>query len=165
MKIDITIEQELIGFDDKDLDKAIKKAVTKLGTWFNKEAMKRAKVNMRLLSPKRLAKRILKFKKSKGVAIKAWFGSSPIGVDSFGDVRQTDSGVYAGGEFYKGAFVNHMDSDEPMVWRRKTSDPQSGIERVTKPIDEQLESVMNDLSLEVNDKFAQLLEVELNAIL
>ena len=166
MKQDIKLETDFISLDETVITTVITKAVTKLGIWIRKESLKRGKTALNIKNEKRLITRFLKFRKGKGTAIKIWLGSSPIGVDAWGDTDVTDKGVYAAGEFHKSAFVNSHRSGEPLVWVRKNlNDRSSKMIRVTKDISNEVDDVAEQLASEIQGKFNELIEVELNAIL
>lgn len=165
MIIDLKVADDIQWLDEKSCERLAKSVIRKLGTWLRAESLKRGKVVIGIKNPKRLSRRFLRFSKLKGGAVKLWLGASPIGVDAWGDAVQTESGVKANGKFYEGAFINSA-GGSPMVWRRKDlSDSKSPIERVTQSIEQPVDDVMSWIVDNIQEKFNELLEAELNAIL
>ena len=152
--------------DESERSKILNAALSKLAKWVQQESIKHGKT-LKIRNLKTLRRRFLQFKGSKATTYaKAWLGTSPIGVEAWGDARETDKGVYAAGEEHKGAFVNAMASSEPLVWRRTNQDnPRSPIERVTKKIDADMSKFFSSIQSELQLKFEELINDEITAIL
>ena len=155
---------DLVG--ESDRSKVLNAALSKLAVWVQRESIKHGKT-LKIRNLKTLRRRFLHFKGSKATTYaKAWLGTSPIGVDAWGDVRETDGGVFAAGEHHPGAWVNSMDSSQPLVWRRTyENNPKSPIERVTKNIDSDMGTFLESLESELQVKFEEFIANEINAIL
>ena len=164
MQINIDVNSNLFILDDKTLTLLTKRVIKKLGNWVRHESLKRGKIAITLKSQSQLASRILRYKKNAGSSVKAWIGTSNLGVHVWDDVQQLKDGVKANGKFYAGAWVNYINSNHPLVWRKSKSDPKK-IELVTTDIETPITAVMDQLSIEIPVKFNELLESELNAVL
>lgn len=164
MQININVNSDLFALDNKILTQLTRRVIKKLGNWVRRESLKRGKVAITLKSQHQLANRILKYKKNAGGSVKAWIGTSSLGVHAWDDVQQLKDGVRANGEFYAGAWVNYMNSNQPLVWRKSESDHKK-IMLVTTDINQPITTVIDQLSIEIPAKFDELLEVELNAVL
>lgn len=152
--------------DESERSKVLNAALSKLAAWVQRESIKHGKT-LKIRNLKTLRRRFLHFKGTKATTYaKAWLGTSPVGVDAWGDVRETESGVYAAGEHHDGAWVNSMDSSQPLVWRRTyKNNPKSPIERVTKKIDSDVGRFLESLESELQVKFEGFIADEITAIL
>lgn len=163
MNIEIKPSDLLLTLPDDDaIASVITKAITKLSKWVHTESLKRGKTALKIKNPKRLITRFLKFKRTKTKGVKLWLGANALGVDAFGTPVQSESGVTVNGTTYKSAFINSMGSSEPLVWRRNADNK---LERVTKNIDQPVQQVAAEIAAEIQQKFDELIEGELNAIL
>ncbi|EJZ9093454.1 hypothetical protein OIX85_003865 [Vibrio parahaemolyticus] len=152
--------------DEEQRAKILADVLIKLAKWVQRESVRHGKT-LKIRNIKTLRRRFLSFKGKKATTYaKAWLGTSPLGVHAWGDVRETEDGVFAAGEHFKGAWVNSMGTGEPLVWRRIWEDnPKSPIEKVTKQIDSDYSRFLMSLETELQTKFEQLIEDEIDAIL
>lgn len=159
-----TTSSDLHLIPEEEITRLLGRVVNKLAVWVQKESIKHGRT-LKIRNIKTLHRRFLKYR-SGTTSAKAWLGTSPIGVDAWEDVRETDGGVFAAGEEHKGAWVNSMDSDQPLVWRRSNAaNRNSPIERVTKQIDSDVTTFLLSLETGLQTRFEEMIEEEINALL
>lgn len=161
MDVRLSTTTSLHGLKAREINAIIYRSIRELQTWVRREAIKKGVSALNIKLKSSLDKRILAFNRNGGVELKLWLGVNPIGVHAWGDVNQTDSGVYAGGKFYDDAFVNSMNSSIPMVWKGKAGK----LSMVTRDINTDIEKILNSLSMTLDDKFNDLLTDKINEIL
>ncbi|MBF4296732.1 phage tail protein, partial [Vibrio anguillarum] len=95
---------------------------------------------------------------------KLWIGVNDIGVHRTGKPIQNRLGVRVGSEFYDGAFISRMQSDELLVFRR-TGKQRSSIELVTVDISADTEEIINNYLPDINRKFEEFFHREFSNVL
>lgn len=161
MEVTLSTTTSLHALKPKEINAIIYRSIRELQTWVRREAIKKGVSALNIKLKSSLDKRILTFNRNGGVQLKLWLGVNPIGVHSWGDVNQTDKGVYAAGQFYDDAFVNSMNGSVPIVWKGKAGK----LKMVTRDINGDIEKILDSLSVALDDKFNQLLTDKINEIL
>lgn len=164
MKIDVSFASDFKTLTDAEISQVIRKAIAKLVIWIKAEAKSKGRFYLKVRNTGLLNRRFMSYKRGKGLEAKLWLGAFVAGVEEFGEPQQTKEGVIVNEELHRGAFINYMNSDQPLVWRRTTKHRKS-IERVTHSIESGVDQVMNDIAISAQSKLDELLGSEINAIL
>ncbi|EKO3992760.1 phage tail protein [Vibrio fluvialis] len=146
---------------EKEVPKAVQRAATSTNRWLRTVTM--AELGYELhIDNKALQSRFRTYKNGK--LSKLWIGVNEIGVHRTGKPIQNKLGVRVGSEFYEGAFISQMRSDQPLVFRR-TGKARSSIEMVTVDISEDTENIINNYLPDINRKFEEFFHREFRNIL
>ncbi|MEL6113761.1 phage tail protein [Photobacterium sp. SP02] len=134
-----------------ELNKAVRRAIRSVNNWF--KAVTMAELGFELnIEAKSFRTRFRVYQ--SGRTSKLWVGVRKIGVHRLGKPVQTKSGVQVGEHFFDGAFINPMDSDQLLVFRR-TMKGRKSIQLVTMDISDQAEEIIDSYLPELNRKFEE----------
>ncbi len=160
MLLDTDFLNKFEAFED-ELPKVVQRAATLTNRWLRTVTM--AELGYELhIDNKALSSRFRTYK--NGGISKLWIGVNEIGVHRTGNPVQNKSGVRVGSEFYEGAFISSMQSDQPLVFRR-TGKGRSSIEMVTVDISEDTENIINNYLPDINRKFEEFFHREFRNVL
>ncbi len=160
MLLDTDFIRKFEAFED-ELPKVVQRAATLTNRWLRTVTM--AELGYELhIDNKALRSRFRTYK--NGGISKLWIGVNEIGIHRTGNPVQNKSGVRVGSEFYEGAFISSMQSDQPLVFRR-TGKGRSSIEMVTVDISEDTENIINNYLPDINRKFEEFFHREFRNVL
>lgn len=158
--LDVDFIRRYEAFKD-EVPKAVQRAATLTNRWLRTISM--AELGYELhIDNKALRSRFRQYKNGK--ISKLWIGVDEIGVHRTGKPVKTEHGVRVGSEFYEGAFISSMSSDQPLVFRR-LSRARSDIEMVTIDISDDAESIVNNYLSDINRKFEEFFHREFRSVL
>lgn len=161
MVLDTEFLKPLASLPD-ELAKAARRTAQKTNRWLR--AITMAELGFELsISSRAISKRFRVYGRA-GRTTKLWIGIRDIGVHRLGTPQQTSRGVEVGEHFFPGAFINPMDSDALLVWRRR-SRVRTDIEMVRLDISEETESIVAQYLPQVNRKFRELFNHEFQDVL
>lgn len=158
--MDTEFIQKYEAFKD-EIPKAVQRAAALTNRWLRAVSMAELGYELKI-DNKALRSRFRQYK--KGRISKLWIGVNEIGVHRTGKPIQNKLGVRVGSEFYEGAFISSMNSDEPLVFRR-TSKQRKSIELVTVEISDDAESIVNNYLPDINRKFEEFFHREFKHVL
>ncbi|MDW6016770.1 phage tail protein [Vibrio plantisponsor] len=160
MLLDTNFIRKFEAFED-ELPKVVQRAAALTNRWLRTVTM--AELGYELhIDNKALRSRFRTYK--NGRISKLWIGVNEIGVHRMGKPVQNKLGVRVGSEFYDGAFISPMQSDQPLVFRR-TGKGRSSIEMVTVDISEDTENIINNYLPDINRKFEEFFYREFRNVL
>lgn len=146
---------------EKEVPRAVNRAATLTNRWLRAVTM--AELGYELnIDNKALRSRFRHYK--NGRISKLWIGLNEIGVHRMGKPTQNKRGVRVGSQFYEGAFISPMESDELLVFRR-TGKHRSSIKMVTIDISDEAESIVNNYLPDINRKFEEFFHREFRTVL
>ncbi|MGD8109379.1 phage tail protein [Vibrio sp. TRT 17S01] len=143
----------------KDFPKLVNRAVSRTSQWLRGISMAELGYELKI-DGKALRSRFRSYK--NGRMSKLWIGVNEIGVHRLGKPIQRKEGVEVGDNFYEGAFISPMESDELLVFRR-TGKGRS-VELVTENISEDTEAIINNYLPDINRKFEEFFVREFRAL-
>ncbi|EKO3578653.1 phage tail protein [Vibrio injensis] len=158
--MDTEFIQKYEAFKD-EIPKAVQRAAVLTNRWLRAVSMAELGYELKI-DNKALRSRFRQYK--KGRISKLWIGVNEIGVHRTGKPIQNKLGVRVGSEFYEGAFISSMNSDEALVFRR-TSKQRKSIELVTVDISDDAESIVNNYLPDINRKFEEFFHREFKHVL
>ena len=158
--MDTEFIQRYEAFKD-EIPKAVQRAAVLTNRWLRAVSMAELGNELKI-DNKALRSRFRQYK--KGHISKLWIGVNEISVNRTGKPIQNKLGVRVGSEFYEGAFISSMNSDEPLVFRR-TSKQRKSIELVTVDISDNAESIVNNYLPDINRKFEEFFHREFKHVL
>ncbi len=160
MLLDTDFIRKFEAFED-ELPKVVQRAATLTNRWLRTVTM--AELGYELhIDNKALRSRFRTYK--NGGISKLWIGVNEVGIHRTGNPVQNKSGVRVGSEFYEGAFISSMQSDQTLVFRR-TGKGRSSIEMVTVDISEDTENIINNYLPDINRKFEEFFHREFRNVL
>lgn len=168
MDLHLTVEDER-WLDKEHVNQCASAALKVAQKWLTKESIKRLGKDLRIRSS--VGRRRVKSGKVKGNQTSVWFGLLPLNVAYIRDFDQVPKGVQSGDAFYKGAFVQSMNSSPLLIWKRTRERPKQPKPR-RKPLSKgqtrkrkspPVEVVREDIHMETSEIVAQL-EVELQDV-
>lgn len=144
-----------------ELAKAAKQAVIKTNRWLRAASMADLGYELKI-DAKAMTTRFRIYK--NGGTSKLWVGVRNLGVHRIGTPVQNVKGVQVGGRFYEGAFISPMNSDQLLVFRRK-SKARKSIALVTIEIGEEADAIIDSYLPDLNRKFEEFFHREYKFIL
>lgn len=146
---------------EKEIPRAVQRAATLTNRWLRAVTMAELGYELKI-DNKALRSRFRNYK--NGRISKLWIGVNEIGVHRTGKPIQNKLGVRVGSEFYEGAFISRMQSDELLVFRR-TGKQRSSIELITVDISADTEEIINNYLPDINRKFEEFFHREFRNVL
>ncbi|WP_318438151.1 phage tail protein [Photobacterium leiognathi] len=144
-----------------ELAKAAKQAVIKTNRWLRAASMADLGYELKI-DAKAMTTRFRIYK--NGGTSKLWVGVRNLGVHRIGTPVQNAKGVQVGGRFYEGAFISPMNSDQLLVFRRK-SKARKSIALVAIEIGEEADAIIDSYLPDLNRKFEEFFHREYKFIL
>ena len=185
MYINMQITDAVLTLTDEQINSILNTTLSKLNNWLKKEAVKTGAAVLKVVAHSQIKRRFLSFRKDKNTGnVKLWVGINPLGIHNFGNPKQSGSDVVVD-KRYKDTFITDMDkgSDGKHVYYRdktvtkrlqgrigKDGKRTKGrnyhpLRMVVRGFDDEAEEVMQHLSLNVDEKFQELLGAEIDAVL
>ena len=146
---------------EKEIPKAVNRAAVLTNRWLKTITMAELGYELKI-EAKALRSRFKLYK--NGRISKLWIGVNEIGVHRMGTPIQNKKGVRVGRDFYEGAFIAPMDSDELLVWRRKGKS-RHNIEMITIDISHDAEEIIERYLSDINRKFEEFFHREFKNVL
>ncbi|PMJ90291.1 phage tail protein [Vibrio sp. 10N.261.55.A7] len=146
---------------EKEIPKVVSRAATLTNRWLRAVTMAELGFELKI-DNKSLRSRFRTYK--NGRISKLWIGVNEVGVHRTGKPVQNKLGVRVGSEFYEGAFISSMDSDELLVFRR-TGKQRKSIKLVTVDISDDTENIVSNYLPDINRKFEEFFHREFRTVL
>lgn len=144
-----------------ELAKAVRRALSATNRWLRHTTMLELGFELSI-DHKALKKRFRVY--GSGRMTKLWVGVREIGVHRLGHPQQTQDGVKVGSHYYPHAFINPMNSDRLLVWRRKTR-VRSSLELVKMDIADESQAIIKRYEPRINRKFKEMFHREFRYVL
>lgn len=149
---------EILNQAREQLDKAADRALKKTAQWLRTHSSREiAKALGIVQGPIRHRYKI--YSRATAREVKLWVGLEPFSVHYLGSPKQTSKGVRVGPREYENAFISHMRSSEPMVWRRKGRE-RLPVEKVVEDWDGLAMTELERWERRTQQRFIELFEQE-----
>lgn len=155
--IDESVLDKLASMPE-EVNKAAKRAMRLTSNWLRVVTMTELGQEL-AIDTKQMKTRFKVYQ--KGMSAKLWIGVDAVAVHRIGHPIQTANGVQVGNRHFDHAFINPMNSDQLLVWRR-TGKVRTDIELVSLDFKSEVDEILGSYGSDISRKFKEYFNNEFN---